>query len=143
MTFTGATGLDFTLTGLGPGTSDTTCAGLGIGGSCSVVNGSPFVLTSNGVGGSNVYLVAFGTVTDGTGTTSTWTGEFSQPLSTLTPAEIQTAILGGGSVSSPFSGDFDVTIGSAVPEPGTSSLLAIGLGLLGLALYKKRDESRS
>jgi hypothetical protein len=141
MTFTGATGLDFTLQGLGPGTTNTTCTGLSGGGSCSVITGSPFVLTSNGAGGSNVFLDAFGTVTDGTGVTSTWSGLFSQPISTLTPAQIQTEILTpGGSVSSPFSGDFTVTI---TPEPGTLSMLAIGLGFLGVFLYSNRSKRRS
>jgi hypothetical protein len=142
MTFSG-TPLDFTLLGLGPGSSTTTC-GTSTGDSCSVVTNSPFLLTVNGTGGTTVSLAAFGTVTDGVGAVSTWSGNFDATINSMSPSAIQSAIIMGGSVQNiPYGGDFTVTIGSAVPEPGTSSLLAIGLGLLGLALYKSRVKSRS
>ena len=134
MTFSGTT-LDFVLTGLGPGSANTVCAGLSIGQSCSVAVGSPFILTSLGTS-TVVSLSAFGTVEDG-GVTGSWSGAFSTQLH-LTPAAIQTTILTGGSVKSTYSGQFDVTSPSSVPEPSTISMLAAGAGLF-IALKRRKS----
>jgi hypothetical protein len=119
MTFQGTT-LDFVLTFLGPGSSNTNCALLTVGQSCSVAGGSPFVLTDLG-SSTIVGFSAGGTVTDG-GTTS-WAGLFSTQVN-LTPLQIQNALLGGGSVTSTQSGQFSV---QSVPEPSSLLLLAFGL----------------
>jgi hypothetical protein len=119
MTFQGTT-LDFVLTFLGPGSSNTNCALLTVGQSCSIAGGSPFVLTDLG-SSTIVGFSAGGTVTDG-GTTS-WSGLFTTQVN-MTPLQIQNALLGGGSVTSTQSGQFSV---QSVPEPSSLLLLAFGL----------------
>ncbi len=119
MTFQGTT-LDFVLTFLGPGSSNTNCASLSIGQSCSIAAGSPFVLTDLGAS-TIIGFSAGGTVTDGG--TSSWSGAFSTQVNE-TALQIQNAILGGGSVTSTQSGQFTV---QSVPEPSSLLLLAFGL----------------
>jgi len=133
MTFTGST-LDFVLTGLGPGSGNTNCSGLAVGASCSVVAGSPFLLTNLGSGSTAVGLSAIGTVTDG-GVTSFWKGAFTTQLN-LDASTIQSEILAGGSITSTHSGQFVV---SAVPEPTTLSMLLFGgLALMGTKLRRRK-----
>jgi len=132
LTFDNIPELDFHLGSLGAGSSNTNCAGLAIGQSCSVFAGSPFVLTRTATG-TAVSLTVFGTVTDATAISSNFIGTLSNPLTGRTPESIQTNILAGGSETSPFSGDFVVTV---IPEPGTISML-LGGGLL-LALGGRR-----
>lgn len=127
--FTDVPGLHFDLAGLGPGSSNTTCSGLGIGGSCSVFAGSPFLLTRTGANTTTVTLTANGTAGDGTINLSNWIGSFTTQLN-MTPDAIQTAIVtNGGSITSTYSGTFSVT---TVPEADTSYLLFSGALLLGL-----------
>ena len=134
MTFQGTT-LDFVLTGLGPGSANTNCAGLTIGQSCSASAGSPFVLTNLGA----ITLVSFtanGTIDDG-GVTGLWSGGFTtQALATT--AAIQSTLLAGGTVSSTYSGQFDVTSSPSVTEPSTISMLVAGAGLLLFGLKPRR-----
>jgi hypothetical protein len=124
MTFLGTT-LDFVLTGLGPGSANTTCSGLAVGASCSVAASSPFILTNVGNGNTAGSLSALGTIVDG-GVTSVWSGAFTTQVN-QTAAAIQTTELAGGSISSTQSGQFTVT---AVPEPGTVSILMLGSAVL-------------
>jgi len=121
MTFQGTT-LDFVLTFLGPGSANTNCASLSLGQSCSIAAGSPFVLTDLGAS-TIIGFSAGGTVTDGG--ISNWSGAFSTQVN-LTALQIQTAILGGGTVTSTQSGQFSVQDVS-VPEPSSLLLLAFGL----------------
>jgi hypothetical protein len=124
MTFQGTT-LDFVLTVLGPGSVNTNCTGLALGASCSAFVGSPFILTNLGTS-TIVSLSAGGTVTDGA--ISDWFGAFSTQVN-ATPAQLQSVLLGGGSVTSTQSGQFTVEGGiEPVPEPGSALLLIIGLG---------------
>jgi hypothetical protein len=132
MTFQGST-LDFVLTSLGPGSANTVCTGLAVGGSCSVFAGSPFLLTNLGGGNTSVGLSANGSVTDG-GVTSFWKGAFTTQLN-LDASTIQTEILAGESISSTHSGQFVV---SSVPEPTTLSMLLLG----GVALLGSRFRRR-
>jgi len=124
------TSLDFVLTGLGPGSSNTNCTGLAPGFSCSVAAGSPFILTNEGGVSTTLSLAAFGTITDGGGT-SNWEGAFTTQL-TSSAAAIQSAILGGGSIISTQSGVFVVQAGgsSSVPKPGAGGLLLLGMAFL-------------
>lgn len=136
--------LSFDLAGLGPGVSNTDCATLTNGQSCSPFVGSPFILTKVGTQ-SIVSLAGFGTATDGTGT-SNWIGSWSTQISTMTPAQIQAffgCVPGQGvtsctafgttkAISSTYSGEFNAT----VPEPAT--LAIFGLGLLGTGYRARR-----
>jgi hypothetical protein len=131
MTFTG-TPLDFVLDGLGPG-STTACTSSSTG-SCSIA-GSPFILTNLG-SNTGVSLSAFGTASDGTTPTSTWSGAFTTQIAGQTLAQVLATIEAGGTIESTHSASFTVTSGSTVPEPATLSMM--GLGLLGLGVIGRR-----
>lgn len=127
--------LQFTVTAIGPGSPSTNCATVvTIGDSCSPFAGSPLVLTKSAVG-TEVSFGMFGTATDGAGS-STWSGLLESPVVGETPAQIQTALLGGGPVTSSQSGAF-VATALTVPEPTTVSLLGVGLLMLGRGLRKR------
>ena len=102
------------LIAVGPGSLVSCSANPGLGNSCSIVlpGGaiSPFILTQD-VGGSSVTLDAHGTPLDTTDSIlSFWNGAFTTQLNTsanngdLSPFGIQTRILGGGSITSTYSG---------------------------------------
>lgn len=142
ISFTAHPDLHFNLESIGPGSSNTTCAGLGVGFSCSVdlsaLYGfpftSPFLLTRT-VTGTNVSLSVFGKAYDADGGLgSEWIGEFSVPITGQTPAQIEATIKAGNSVTSPHGGDFLLT---AIPEPSTYAMLGFALGALGL--YRRRS----
>ena len=127
MTFAG---LDFVWDGFTvPNNVGTNCASLAVGQSCIFVAGAPWLMTNIGSGNTALSFVAFGTVADAAGT-SPWSGQFATQFDGLTPAQIQTTLLGGGPVTTNifFTGQF--TVGSPAPEP--SSLLLLGTGALGL-----------
>jgi len=131
------TSLDFVLTSLGPGSANTNCAALLVNQSCSVAAGSPFVLTLLAGNQTGVSLAANGTITDA-GVLSNWFGAFTTQLN-VTPASVQTTILGGGSVASTQSGQFTVEI-AAVPEPEAFAMTLMGIAFLGLSrLYKRQS----
>jgi hypothetical protein len=130
--------LDFKLTAVSPGSANTNCFGLLAGDSCSVVAGSPIILTLL-TGNRTAVAVSFvGTATDGSGQTSYWTGGFSATLPTQTPADVEAYFIANpnGSIAASNSGSFFAT---TVPEPGTSAL--IGGALLGLAAVLRRRKS--
>ena len=143
MTF-GAIKLD--LVTLGPGTLPNCGSNPGLNKSCSILLPgsviSPFILMQDN-NGTAVTLFASGTTLDTTDhILSYWTGSFTTQLNTGTvggvfydysPAAISTTILGGGSITSTYSGTFNIT---AVPEPVSMAL--IGGGLIALAALKRR-----
>lgn len=143
ITFPTVPTLVFNLGTLGPGDSNTVCTGLAVGDSCSTFAGSPFVLTRSPTG-TDVSLSADGTVIDGTLPISTWMGQFTEPITGLSPAAIQAIILSGNSITKPYSGEFVATIeqsGPPTPEPGTMSLLTLAGGCLLFALFgRKRSQ---
>jgi hypothetical protein len=129
--FPSAPALHWTLLAIGPGVSNTVCAGLLVGQSCSVFAGSPFILTATATG-TLVTLDASGIVTDASPFTSNWMGAFTTQIAGVSAASIQSTINSGGSVTSTFSGAFV----AVVPEPLTLAL--IGGGLIALAALKRR-----
>jgi hypothetical protein len=132
--FPSAPALHFTMTAIGPGVSNTACASLAIGQSCSGFAGSPFILTATATG-TAVTLDASGIVTDASPFVSNWMGAFTTQIPGVTAGSIQSTINGGGSITSTFSGEFVAT----VPEPLTSVL--IGGGLIALAAFKRRKRA--
>jgi hypothetical protein len=138
MTFAGNPNLHFDLTALGPGVSNTTCAGVLNPNlpSCSAVAGSPFILTPTATG-TAITLSAIGIGRDASGPNSNFLGAFTTQIAGVTPLSIQTTIGGGGSISSTQSGDFTITV---IPEPSTITMA--GLGGLFVALFASRRKSR-
>lgn len=155
ITFNG-TPLDFTLDSIGPGSANTDCSTATANGeSCSVPLGggliSPILLTYDN-GNTDAALHLAGTVTDGSGNVSNWTGtlgttltgdlsQYTNPATNgaATPANIALFFANhpGGSITSSHSDTFSVTF-SAVPEPSTVPLLALGLVLVGLATRRRK-----
>jgi hypothetical protein len=136
----GLTSLNFILNGFGAGSSNTNCAAVtAVGDSCSVIAGSPFVLTYLGlIGGlptTTISLSAFGTVSDANGA-SGWTGGFSTQINN-TPGAIAAIFAQNGSISSTESAQFALT---AVPEPMTAFL--IGAGLVLVAMIRRPRQAR-
>ncbi len=139
MTFSSASGLHFDLTSLGPGPANTTCTASfdPNAPACAVFAGSPFILQSTATG-TSVTLSASGIARDMSTTTSTWVGAYTTQIAGVTPAQIQSTILRGGSETSTYSGAFVITVNSAVPEPATfGSMLIGGLLLAGASLRRK------
>jgi hypothetical protein len=151
MTFAGIPSLDFTLEMAGPGSSNTDCSAAGLfthGGQCSAFAGVPIVL-SQAANGTLVALGVSGIVSDGTTPVSTWTGEFSETITSLgsiigpTPLQIQ-QFFGGPStpnsntLSSTYSGTFVAQITSITPEPSSMSMVLMGGGLVLIALRRRR-----
>jgi hypothetical protein len=133
----------YTVTALGPGSSNTNCSGLSIGDSCSIFAGSPLILTDTSTG-TSVTIPLLGTGTDGAGTAD-WLGAFTFAIAGSSPSAIQLFFCPSGTCTtadfastnaehSAFSGQFLST--AKVPEP--ASLLLLGAGLLGLAGLLKR-----
>jgi len=142
--------LRYIVLGADPGSTNTNCAGLANGQSCSILeNGTPsnVILTVNGTN-TNVAISLFGTATDGVGTTSTWTGGFSATIPSITPLQIEQFFCGSDAVctaaeiaASPTlvvrstSGSFFAT---TVPEPGTVSMLMFGAGFVAIGLVRRK-----
>jgi hypothetical protein len=141
MTFSG-TPLDFELTGVGPGLTNTNCnLNATTNTTCSPFAGSPFVLTYISANVTGVALGVNGIVSDGTGgTTATWAGSFTTQLN-LSGATIQSDEAGGGSISSAQSGNFNVVVSTA-PEPSTMVMMLLGSGLIALTTVR-RNRRRS
>jgi hypothetical protein len=81
-----------------------------------------------------------GLAKDATSSNSVWSGIFSTQVASETPAQIQAAIIGGGSVTSTYAFSGVSAAGSVIPEPVTSLLIGGGLiALAGLKLRKSRS----
>jgi hypothetical protein len=149
MTFTAAPDLAFDLISIGPGSSNTTCAGLALFASCSVYAGSPFVLTQESTG-TEIDLAAHGTATDNTSDVSDWMGQFSTTITALpgftgviTPFDIQSFFSTDptGKITSPYSGTFVATF-TAIPEPSSLLMSVIGGSLILFAVSRRRQSNR-
>jgi len=153
MTFVGIPSLDFTLQTAGPGSSNTDCSAAGLfshGGDCSAFAGVPIVL-SQATNGTLVALGVSGIVTDGTTPISTWTGEFSETITSLgniispTPLQVQQFFGGPGApnnntLNSTYSGTFVVRIANT-PEPSTMGMVLMGSGLVLVAALRRRRKA--
>ena len=151
MTFTGVSGLNFTLDTIGPGSGNTVCTPTGLAansGDCSAVAGQVIVLSQQ-LTGTEASLAVTGTVTDSTGIISNWIGLFSETIVSLpgdtgviTPLEVQ-QYFGGPStpnantLSESYSGSFVAVI---TPEPSSIALTLVGSGLL---LFLRRANKRA
>jgi hypothetical protein len=130
--------LDFVLTLLGPGSSNVGLAGCTAananGLSCSVIAGSPFILTYDN-GSTDVALHASGTIADPNAPTqmSNWSGGFSVTVAGQTPLQVYNTFISAGSITTGQQGQF---VMSTIPEPGTIGMMLIG-GLL-VAFARKR-----
>ena len=135
LTFAENPALDFKLTAVSPGSINLNCFVLNVGDSCSVVPGSPIILTYLSGNRTAVQMSMLGTATDGSGQTSNWTGGFSATLPDMTPAQVETFFGANpnGAISASNSGSFFAT---TVPEPVSMAL--IGGGLLALAVIRRR-----
>jgi hypothetical protein len=139
LTFATTPSLVYSLDGYEPGSANTNCFGLTVGQSCSVFAGSPIVLTLEAGGKTSSELGVFGTVSDGTLPTSSWTGLFTAETNRMTPAQLQAIILLGGFIRNTHSGDFTVT--STTPEPRLISLMALAGLFLAVAVQKRRRQA--
>ena len=162
LTFAAHVNLVFSLTSIGPGSSNTNCAtAVNVGDSCSVFPGSPIILTRTSTGTSASFTVsgkASDTGNAGLASGSSYNGSFSQPLvqplpngAAPTPQNIQLYFCPSGtctaadfssgkSISTPFSGNFFATV---VPEPQTTALVLGGLlVLLGRVGMRRFNRSR-
>ena len=123
--------LDFVLSSIGPGSSNigsAACAAANSNGlSCSVVTGSPFVLTYDS-GNTIISLSANGSIVDPNTPSQTtyWSGAFSVTDAGQTPSQVYATFISSGNLSTGNQGQFTV---SASPEPGTIAMMLIG-GLL-------------
>jgi hypothetical protein len=133
-TVTGVT-LHLSLVAVGPGPTNVVCpASTDINGpSCAVFAGSPFKLTPSGQG-TDVILPVLGVMSDSTGSVG-YRGQFSASFPGTTPASLQSTILGGGSITSTYSGSFTLF---NIPEPATASFLVMGGLMVGLGLIRRR-----
>lgn len=156
VTFPNSPTVSATITSFGPGSSNTDCAGLTTGESCSASLGgltSPIILTYTGSGtesatggtgpneGTDAVLPTSGTLTDA-GKTGTLNGSFSATIPDETPESLLTLFgsTTGASFATTYSGSFTETVSSAVPEPRTTSLLLGASLLMGLAFLKRRKK---
>lgn len=138
--------LIFELTGVAGGSSTNCLVNATV--SCSIA-GSPVVLTPLGASGTSASIGFFGIASDAgipgltqLGHNSTWTGGFSVTIPNMTPAQITNFFCPGG-VCNPnadlrltsVSGSFAAT---AIPEPSTISMIAIGVALVTLSQIRRR-----
>jgi hypothetical protein len=123
VTFPDTPALSLTLDSFGPGSSNTNCAGP-----------SPIILTAVG-NGTSALLFVTGTATDGTGV-SDITGNFSANIAGESPEELATA----SSFTTTSSSQLVITARSAVPEPRTTSMIALAGLLMGLVVAKRRKK---
>jgi hypothetical protein len=135
MTFTGNPNLHFDIDFLVIPSLTTNCAGLTLNELCTIAPGSPYRV---GPFETGTYwdINPWGTARDLSALNSTWHGLLGGRLNGISPVELQTILLGGGSITSPYSGFFGFIPPSQVPEPTTMLLLCSGL--VGIAVKVRK-----
>jgi hypothetical protein len=125
------------------GTADASPSGIlgdETGETCVAFAGSPFQLTvGSNPATTDVSFNVFGSFVDLTygddGSLNDAIGLYTTNISDMTPLQIQSTILGGGSVEASYSAEFNA---SAVPVPEPVSLSLTGLGLAAVAYRLRR-----
>src|ERR1700677_4692388 len=133
VTFPDTPALSLTLDSFGPGSSNTNCAGLMSGQSCSPetpFGPSPIILTAVG-NGTSALLFVTGTATDGTGVSDV-SGNFSASISNETPRDLASST----SFTTTYASQLSLTATSTVPEPRQISLVVVVGLLMGLFLTR-------
>ena len=104
--------------------------------------GTPFNLTNNFGGSSTAsFNIAGNVVNLGTGETSFFSGLYSTTFSNMTFQQIIAQISREGSVTTPYSGTFDVGVTGTpfdVPVPEPASLFLLGSGLMATAMRARK-----
>jgi hypothetical protein len=132
-----ASSFDLTLKMLGGGQSVNDCASFSQGVGCSpfitfmgLNFQSPFVLTYlgivNGKPTTSIALNVGGTATDASNQVSQFNGAFTTQVVNQTPAQIESTINGGGSITSSYSAQLAASF-TPIPEPSTWALALGGL----------------
>jgi hypothetical protein len=133
--------VQFTLTGIFPGSSNIFCAGLGTGESCSPFAGSPLILVAT-AGGTSIFFSAFGTALDtSTNVQTTFEAIFSTNFAGQTALSLQTILNSQGTLDGPLSVEFlagPFGSSTSVPVPAALPLFATGLGALGLLGWRRK-----
>jgi hypothetical protein len=138
ITFASVPGLTFTLDLIAPGPfSSAQCGDAPAAGQTCSFPGSPFGLSNPTAQSSDVSLVLFGTVTDGSGDLpskwrATFTTQFDVPYQEL----LDIVFNQGGSVANTYSATL---VATPVPEP--ASVMLLGAGLLGLAWFSSKRKT--
>jgi hypothetical protein len=137
-------GLNFTLTFIPGGTAGSAlCGAPEAAGQQCTPPGSPFNLFNTSSNTSTASFNVLGTVSDGTGNPANFVGVFSTqftPLKTPTGGSYQDILqqlATQGFVDASYSASFSFT---AVPEPGTTSLLLGGLACVAANFWRRRRQ---
>jgi hypothetical protein len=129
---------EFTLTFINSG-SGTAAGCTNTAGDVCTPPGSPFTITNLAGGGSLIGFSVMGTIYDGIGPVTMFTGRWSTQ-SPLTAAQLLAAIALNGFVAFSNSGNFEANI-IPIPEPAT--LLLFGTGATALAVARRRKQKKS
>jgi MYXO-CTERM domain-containing protein len=129
-----------TLTEVFLGTDGTAgCQSIAVGDRCTIPN-SPFNLENKSGGQVAVDFEFLGTANDGSGNISNVAGNFGTSFSNTTIKGIIDAITSGGTVVTSGHATLGFTAVSSTPEPGSTSLVLLGIALLGGGLARRRRE---
>jgi energy-converting hydrogenase Eha subunit E len=131
LTFAAAPTLSLDLTFIEPGVfGSASCAAVPAAGQVCTPTGSPFNFV-NLASGSSLSFAVSGTASDGV-SDGPFTGIYTAQFVGLSYQSVLATFANGGSVTTSYSGSFEV-----VPEPGTFGLLGAALGLLALRARRR------